>query len=97
MFADTLYVIKNLNYNCSYLGGAELCMEEILVYKKDYNTNMHKIQLLKRKNFERFCNFELTNCKTINPDGYFPYDYTPEEFTFRFTETISKGDYYEYR
>lgn len=55
------------------------------------------IQLLKRKNFERFCNFELTNCKTINPDGYFPYDYTPEEFTFRFTETISKGDYYEYR
>ena len=33
-------------------------MEEILVYKKDYNTNMHKIQLLKRKNASingRFC------------------------------------------
>ena len=66
-------------------------------------THYHKlilddlIQLLERKGFGRFSNFELTDCKKINADVYFGYNYTTTEFTFRFPETIRKGDSYEYR
>ena len=60
------------------------------------------VSLLRRKDFERFSGFMLSDDLTIAADAYFSYGdslqvTTKAGFCFDYPDSIREGDYYEYR
>ena len=56
------------------------------------------IRLLKHKGFEQFNNFFVDNMPDIDPDVFWPYEYTViPEFRFVFTNRIKEDLYYEFK
>lgn len=101
------YIYSHINGRKIIADGIELCyiswqtiLEELCKLKLDNGFEgiiiNDLIDLLKRKNFERFKNFEVSY--SINSNVYFEFiDLKQEYFNFDIDLKISRGEYYEFK